>query len=72
MDTATLTPLEARLLAALKALVTSLADADEEGLIEHAPQMAEARALIAELEPEPIPVGEAQDSDFGAFQGAAL
>jgi hypothetical protein len=28
---------------------------------------SDARAAIAECEPEPIPVGEAQDSDFGAF-----
>jgi len=26
-----------------------------------------ARALVAQCNPEPIPVGEAQDSDFGAF-----
>lgn len=26
-----------------------------------------ARALIAECDPDPIPVGDAQDSDFGTF-----
>jgi hypothetical protein len=39
-----------RLLKALRALVTSMADSDEEGLIEHAPEMVEARAAIAEAE----------------------
>ena len=32
---------------ALQALITSLADADEEGLIEHAEQMVAARAALA-------------------------
>ena len=32
---------------ALQALITSLADADEEGLIEHADQMVAARAALA-------------------------
>ncbi len=36
-----------QLLVALKALVKSLADQDEEGLIEHAQQMIDARAAIA-------------------------
>jgi hypothetical protein len=35
------------LLSALAALVDSLASADEEGLLEHAPQMEAARAAIA-------------------------
>ena len=35
------------LLEALNSLVTSLADNDDEGLIEHAPQMQAARAAIA-------------------------
>lgn len=39
-----------KLLAALKAIVKSLADADEEGLIEHAEQMQAAREAIAEAE----------------------
>ena len=30
-----------------------------------------AKATGAEADPQPIPVGEAQDSDFGAFQAAA-
>jgi hypothetical protein len=36
-----------QLLVALKALVKSLADQDEEGLIEHAQKMIDARAAIA-------------------------
>lgn len=39
-----------RLLASLKALVKTMADSDEEGLIEHADEMVEARAAIAEAE----------------------
>lgn len=39
-----------RLRAALQGIVTSLSDADEEGLIEHAEQMIAARAA---LEPKP-------------------
>jgi hypothetical protein len=35
------------LLAALERLVASLSEQDEEGLIEHAPQMEEARAAIS-------------------------
>ena len=35
------------LLAALTSIVTSLADQDDEGLIEHAQQMIDARAAIA-------------------------
>ena len=36
-----------RLLAALQAIVKSLADHDDEGMIEHAEEMIEARAAIA-------------------------
>lgn len=39
-----------KLLKALKAIVNSLADQDDEGLIEHAQQMIDARAAIAEAE----------------------
>ena len=38
---------EQRLLAALQAIVKSLADHDDEGMIEHAEEMIEARAAIA-------------------------
>lgn len=38
------------LLSALKALVTELADSDEEGLIEHAEPMIAARAAIAKVD----------------------
>ncbi len=41
------------LLAALKAIVKSLADQDDEGLIEHAQQMIDARAAIAKVESGP-------------------
>jgi hypothetical protein len=41
------------LLAALKAFVKSLADQDDEGLIEHAQQMIDARAVIAKVEGGP-------------------
>lgn len=37
------------LLEALKAIVKSLADQDDEGLIEHAQQMIDARAAIAKV-----------------------
>lgn len=37
-----------RLLAALEALVKTLADHDDEGLIEHADEMVEARSAIAQ------------------------
>jgi hypothetical protein len=66
----TLTPLETRLLAALKALAERCV---LDGVPNDSqPALTAALDLIAECEPEPIPVGEAQDSDFGAFQGAAL
>ena len=61
----TLTPTEVRLLAALKALT-------ERCLIDGVPNDSKpalhaALAVIQAVEPEPIPVGEAADSDFGAF-----
>lgn len=45
---ATLIVTSPRLLAALEALVKTLAFHDEEGLIEHAVEMVEARAAIAQ------------------------
>lgn len=38
------------LLSALQAIVSSLSDQDDEGMIEHAPQMQAARAAIAKAE----------------------
>lgn len=38
------------LLAALKAIVSSLLDADEEGLIDHAPEIMAAKSAIAKAE----------------------
>ena len=56
VDALELTPFDPRdelvaeMLAALRGIVGSLAHADDEGLIEHAPQMEAARAAIAKAE----------------------
>lgn len=71
MQTAPLTTLETRLLAALKRCNQRLLARMHTDSGDDCSAYSEACALIAECEPEPIPVGEAQDSDFGAF-GAAL
>ena len=44
--------LNAELLEALKSIVKSLSDQDDEGLIEHAQQMINARAAIAKAQGE--------------------
>lgn len=65
---ADLTPNEVRMLAALKALVTRC---ELDGMPNDSrPALDAARAVIAAVEPEPIPAGDAQDSDFGAFMEA--
>ena len=65
MSAAAMTSTEVRLLAALKALV---ARCELDGMSQDSqPALNAARSVIVATEPDTIPVGEAAESDFGAF-----